>query len=85
MGAVMPVWRSAPVKVVVCQCPCGTGAWQRSPYRRAAAQARHLRRGAGFIEKDESLRIEIGLGVEPGLALKPHVGTLLLAGVRGFF
>src|SRR5438105_2892565 len=31
MGAVMPCNRSAPVKVVVCQWLCGTGARQRSP------------------------------------------------------
>ena len=31
MGAVMPEQRSAPVKVVVFQCPCGTAARQRLP------------------------------------------------------
>src|ERR1700710_2323486 len=31
MGAVMPSTRSAPVKVVVFQCPCGTAARHRSP------------------------------------------------------
>ena len=29
--------------------------------------------------------IEIWLGVEPGLAPRGDVGTILLAGVRGFF
>lgn len=53
--------------------------------RRASAQARHLRRRAGLVDEHEPVRIEIELGLEPDLALTPHVGTLLLAGVRRFF
>ena len=51
----------------------------------SAPQAGHLGRGAGLVDEDEPLGIEIGLGVEPGLAAKGDIRPLLLGGVRGFF
>jgi hypothetical protein len=50
-----------------------------------AAQPGHLRRCAGFVDKHQAQRIEIRLGVEPGLAPGGDVGPLLLAGVCRFF
>ena len=50
-----------------------------------AAQARHLGRGAGLIDEDELLGIELRLGLEPGLAAGGNVRPLLLGGVGGFF
>ena len=50
-----------------------------------ASQAGHLGRGAGLIDEDELLGIEVGLGVEPGLAAESDIRPLLLGGVRGFF
>lgn len=55
------------------------------PPFRPAAQARHLGRGASFIDKDQVLGVEIRLGIEPGLSLRGDVGLLLLAGVRRFY
>jgi hypothetical protein len=51
----------------------------------ASAQARHLGRGAGLIEKDKPGRVELGLRLEPSLALGLHVGPVLLAGVGRLF
>ena len=92
----MPDRRRAPVKVVF---RAHSNAWRslftpvamgnRCPapltLRRPAIEARHLGRSACLINKDKPLRIQIGLALEPGFAPTPHVGTLLLAGVRSFF
>ncbi len=51
----------------------------------AAPQTGHLGRGAGLVDEDELLGIEIGLGVEPDLAAQRHIRPLLFGGVRGFF
>ena len=50
-----------------------------------APQVGNLGRGAGLIDEDELLGIEIGLSVEPGLAADGDIRPLLLGGVRGFF
>ena len=50
-----------------------------------AAQASHLGGGAGFVDEDQALRIQIRLRVDPCPAPRGDVGPLLLAGVRGFF
>jgi len=49
------------------------------------AQPGHLGRRAGLIDEDEALRIELCLCGAPGLSLRGDVGSVLLAGVRGFF
>ena len=96
MGAVMPDRRSAPVNVVFRAhsnawrsrfTPVAMGNRCAAPFtlRRPTIEARHLGRGAGLINEHKSFWLEIGLGVEPGFAPTPHVGTLLLAGVCGFF
>ena len=72
------------MKVVAFQCPCGTGERQRCP-QRADTQARRFGRRAGFIDKDQIRRIEVGLGVEPVLPAYGDVWPLLLAGVCRFF
>jgi hypothetical protein len=51
----------------------------------SASQASHLRRGAGLVDEDQVLGIEIRLGVEPSLPPRGDVGPLLLARVRRFF
>jgi len=83
MGAVRPVRRNAPVKVVVFQWPCGTGARQRCP-RFARPRGRAILVDAP-VDEDQALGIDIRLRVEPGPALRGDVGSILLAGVRGFF
>ena len=45
----------------------------------------HLGRGAGLVDEDQPLRLQIRLGVEPGAAPPQNVSPLLFAGVRGFF
>ena len=51
----------------------------------APAQSRHVGGGAGFIEEDQSRRIEGGLLRLPGGARGGDVRPLLLAGVHDFF
>ncbi len=53
--------------------------------RRPSAQPGHLGRGAGLVDEDELLGIEIGLAVEPRSAAGGDIRPLLLGGVRGFF
>jgi hypothetical protein len=60
------------------------GAASGAAWRTAIAPG-HLGRGAGLIDEDQSLGIEIGLRLEPGLPSTRDVRPLLLAGVRGFF
>ncbi len=61
----------------------GNGGPAACPALGSAAQAGHLGRGAGLVDEDELLGIE--LGVEPGLAAGDDIRPLLLGGVRGFF
>ena len=41
-------------------------------------------RGAGFVDEDQSLRLQVRLGHEPGVAPSQNVRAPLLAGVRAF-
>jgi hypothetical protein len=52
---------------------------------RATAQAGHLRRGPGFVDKHQPSGIEIGLARTPAPTPLRDVRTILLGGVRGFF
>ncbi len=45
----------------------------------------HLGRGAGLLDEDKPRRLQVRLGVEPGLPAAQDVSSLLLASVRGFF
>ena len=47
--------------------------------------ARHVGGGPGLVDEDEPLRVEIGLGVEPGAPLAQNVRTVLLDRVAGLF
>ena len=53
--------------------------------RAASAQAGHLGRRPGFVEKHQLLGIQLGLQIKPCLAARLHILALLLAGVRGLF
>ena len=50
-----------------------------------AKAPRHLGRGAGFVDEDQSLRLQVRLGLEPGVAPSQNVRALLFAGVGAFF
>jgi hypothetical protein len=52
---------------------------------RATVAPRPLGRGAGLVDEDQALGVQIGLRLEPGPAPAQNVRALLLAGVRGFF
>ena len=52
---------------------------------RPAAQARHLRRSAGLVDKDESFGIKIELTVEPDLPGRFYIVALLFARMRRLF
>jgi hypothetical protein len=81
----MPVRRSAPVKVVVFQWPCGTPARHRSPRGGAAAQASHLGGQAALVDEDKLRRVEVGLALEPVAAPLQDIRTLLLQCMCGLF
>ena len=74
-----------PTKVVVFQWPCGTAAKAALTPACAAIAARHLGRRAAFIDEDQALGIEVGLGVEPGFAPGGYVRPILLGGVCRLF
>jgi len=65
--------------------PPGHSADEASAAFGAPAQPRHVGRGPGFIEEDQSGRVEIGLCRNPGGARRGDVRPLLLAGVHDFF
>jgi hypothetical protein len=52
---------------------------------RSSTQPRHLRRGAGFVDEDQTVGIEVWLCVEPDFAGSLYVGTLLFARMRRLF
>lgn len=49
------------------------------------AQAGHLGRGAGLVQKDQPRWVQVGLKREPGFPPGSYVGALLLAGMRRLF
>ncbi len=53
--------------------------------RRPAVAASHFGGGAGLVDKDQPLGVEVGLGVEPGLAAAQDVGARLLGRMPGLF
>src|SRR5690606_40182653 len=63
--------------------------WNRrlaaAPLHSAAIQPRHFGGGAGFIDKDQALGIDLRLSLRPSLAPRGDVGPGLLGGVRRFF
>ena len=61
-----PYYVSAPMNVVVFQCP-GT----------PAMAARHVGGGPGLIDEHEALRLQIGLPIEPIAAASQDAGTVL--------
>ena len=71
-----------PTKVTVFQCPCGIAARQRWPF---GAQPR---KRAILVESPlsyQALGIKLGLVLEPSLACRLYVGTLLLTGMGSLF
>ena len=44
----------------------------------------HFGRGTGFVDRDQSLRLQIRLDLEQGVAPSQNVMALLLAGVCAF-
>ena len=85
IGAVSSVRLRAPTKVVVFQCPCGTGARQRSPLTGAAVKPGHLGGRAGLIDEHELVGIQVELPGKPGPATRQNIRPLLFGCVRGFF
>ena len=51
----------------------------------AAMAAGHVGGGPGLVDKDEALRVQIELAVEPLLALLQDVGAVLLDGMASLF
>ena len=77
------------MNVVVFQWPCGTGARHRCPAslpaHRPAVPPGHLGRRPGFVDKYQTLGVQVRLRFEPGASPRGNVGPVLLAGVRCFF
>ena len=53
--------------------------------RGAAVAADHVGGGRRLVEEDEHIGVELGLSLEPVLALGPHIRPLLLGGVERVF
>ena len=53
------------------------GGPQATSPRRSAVQPRHLGRGAGLVDEDQPLGIEVRLAVEPRTTPRKDIGTLL--------
>ena len=53
--------------------------------RRTTAQPGHLGRGAGLVDENQALGLQVGLKLEPGIPPLEDVRPLLLACVRCFF
>ncbi len=51
----------------------------------AAMAAGHVGGGPGFVDKDEAIRVQIELAIEPVLALFQDIGAILLDGVASLF
>ena len=86
MGATIPERRSPAVKVVVFQCPWGTGAPAALATQCAPARSRHHLGGrAGLVDEHQPVGIEIELTVEPEPPGNQHVFAFLLCGVCGLF
>ena len=54
------------------------GGPQATSPRSSAVQPRHLGGGAGLVDEDQPLRIEVQLAVEPCTTPRKDIGTLLL-------
>lgn len=53
--------------------------------RGASVTAGHVGGGRGLVEEDQRVRVEVGQGLEPGLAGLPYVGPLLLSRIESPF
>jgi hypothetical protein len=53
--------------------------------QRPTVEPRHLGGGAGLVDEDQALRVEVELAVEPGPACRLDIAALLLSRVRGLF
>ncbi|GBQ14845.1 hypothetical protein AA21291_1975 [Swaminathania salitolerans LMG 21291] len=47
--------------------------------------SRHVGRGPGFINENQSLGVEVGLGIEPVLSSRQDIRTILLRRMGGLF
>ncbi len=47
--------------------------------------AGHVGGGPGLVDKDEAIRVQIELAIEPVLALFQDIGAVLLDGVASLF
>jgi len=52
---------------------------------RSTAQPRHLGAGAGFVNEDQAVGIELGLILRPGGARRGDVRPILLGRANAFF
>ena len=70
-----------------CRLPVtvGHGTHAAATSRRPATTPHHVRGRPGFVDKDQSLGINPEQVLTPHLTCQLHVGSLLLAGVQGFF
>lgn len=65
--------------------PVGYGGAAAFSASGSPSQPSHLGRGAGFVDEDQPLQVEVGLLLKPNPAPFGDVRPLLLGGVRGFF
>ena len=70
-----------------CGQPMAMGDWGAAAATalRTTVTASHLGRGAGLVDEDELVGVEMRRKLAPGLAGCRDVGPILLGGVHGFF
>lgn len=71
-----------------CRCfavPMGKAHAQALPFLASAVRARHVRRRPGFVDKDQSFRVQIELVRKPATATLQYVRTVLLYGMASLF
>ena len=73
------------MKVVVFRCPRGNGCLAAFTEAGSAADARHFGRGAGLVDEDQLIGVEVELAVEPGLPRLADILAVLRGGVGGLF
>ena len=83
-GAVIPLQRRAPTKVIVFQWPLGTRPIKRSPRTLATTHPHHFRIGGGLVDEDQPGRVKQAPLPHPAPTRPRHVGALLSAARRLF-
>ena len=85
MGTTTPLSVRPPIKLKVFPAPWRNRGAAAHASGRTAIHPGHLGLRPAVVDKDEALRLQIGLAVESRAKLVYHIRAVLLSGVRGLF